>query len=646
MFKIIYMFFALTFLLYSQPTLNNDILPEIGTKITFMHYDTVGINSGSSGANQTWDFSDISISPYHAENETSEFVAPSEGFNANEFPEATIAEKGDTAYTFYKIDNNRMIRLGTGFGDGAEILSDYQTQLEIPFTFGDSFQDEFSGTTQFMSLNLLRNGTIKMEADAYGDITVGNKTYNNVLRLKTVFVIKDSLPPPIPGVPGSVITTTTTSYTWMKEGLYYPVFNISYGSTEADMAGQQYSNSFKNVRGIDDGNTQPTLSVPTQESPTDGASELEFPINLTWSESQISKINFGNGLNQSIEYEVLVSKDETFSSIDYSNSTNLLYESLSDEDLEYGATYYWKVKAVFGETESDWSDIWSFSVKEKSMELDAPELTSPEINSENVSVETYFRWNDVENADSYIIVINDSPEFTDPIFEENVTDSEFKPETDLEFNTNYYWKVKAVSGENESIWSQTWGFTTEGDLVLPGKAVLISPSNGATDVNLQPKLTWEDEENVIKWRLIVSDNSDLNTIIAEMEITDNYYQFNEDLTADMTYYWAVNAWNELGYGEQSDVFQFTTKSGSSVLYDENNKYVKIVPNPASESISIIEFEEMIINNAKIIDISGKTITTLNTNEINNDIDISYLSSGKYFIVLEGKSIITVPFIVE
>ena len=46
----------------AQPTLQMNVLPEIGDVVTFYDADTTNVSEGVAGASQTWDFSGLQLS--------------------------------------------------------------------------------------------------------------------------------------------------------------------------------------------------------------------------------------------------------------------------------------------------------------------------------------------------------------------------------------------------------------------------------------------------------------------------------------------------------------------------------------------------------------------------------------------------------
>jgi len=72
-----------------------------------------------------------------------------------------------------------------------------------------------------------------------------------------------------------------------------------------------------------------------------------------------------------------------------------------------------------------------------------------------------FSWESAKTADSYQFVLADNAEFTSPLVNEKTPESAYNLDFELEYNTNYFWRVMAYKG-NEAIsrWSDIGAFTT------------------------------------------------------------------------------------------------------------------------------------------------------------------------------------------
>ena len=95
-----------------------------------------------------------------------------------------------------------------------------------------------------------------------------------------------------------------------------------------------------------------------------------------------------------------------------------------------------------------------------------PEIISPKGDSE--SIYPYFSWSKIQNANSYHIIISYDEDFSNIIYDNtNVTDNTFQYPSDapiLEYNTEYFWKVVAISEQDLEL----------GDYSIPTK--FLTPS--------------------------------------------------------------------------------------------------------------------------------------------------------------------------
>ncbi len=97
---------------------------------------------------------------------------------------------------------------------------------------------------------------------------------------------------------------------------------------------------------------------------------------------------------------------------------------------------------------------------ELSFYLSAPVLQSPVNNSLEIPNIPFLTWNAVEDADSYNLQVSTINDFSNPLInQEGITNTEFQL-NDLEFNAQYFWRVRAVNDIGMSFWSEVWNFTT------------------------------------------------------------------------------------------------------------------------------------------------------------------------------------------
>jgi photosystem II stability/assembly factor-like uncharacterized protein len=183
----------------------------------------------------------------------------------------------------------------------------------------------------------------------------------------------------------------------------------------------------------------------------------------------------------------------------YEGATDYIFEIANDEDFTTSWTipqdsnsvnftvplfdheYFWRVKAMHPEDESEWTEVWSFTT------TNTVELSSPENNAEEVNSCPKFTWVAIDGVSEYEIAVDLEEDFPNP--KTLIVDDNFNQcQEAMEKNTIYYWKVRAVTGLDSSDWSDTWSFKTEGykgiDDVSAGKAVRIFPNPSKGDFSL------------------------------------------------------------------------------------------------------------------------------------------------------------------
>jgi hypothetical protein len=91
-----------------------------------------------------------------------------------------------------------------------------------------------------------------------------------------------------------------------------------------------------------------------------------------------------------------------------------------------------------------------------------PVLDSPADMADGIYLSGNLVWNSVLNADSYSIMVSKTSDFSSDVVvdETDITSIQY-PYTLSDYNTIFYWKVKATDDEDgDSDWSETWEFTT------------------------------------------------------------------------------------------------------------------------------------------------------------------------------------------
>jgi hypothetical protein len=183
--------------------------------------------------------------------------------------------------------------------------------------------------------------------------------------------------------------------------------------------------------------------------------------------------------------------------------------------------------------------------------LNTPTLTLPANNSTTTNSRPAFTWGAVSQADHYELQIGTNlPLNTEPFV---VTLPQFTPPSAWVAHT-YYWRVRAVdaSGDNASLWSDTWTVTLESSLTASAQRNLYTTST--------PTLSWSS----VSWAA----GYELQIATADT-FTENVLVYSDDqipvgtlfvtlpALRNGTYYWRVRALPNGGSpGAWSDVNSF------------------------------------------------------------------------------------------
>jgi hypothetical protein len=215
-----------------------------------------------------------------------------------------------------------------------------------------------------------------------------------------------------------------------------------------------------------------SLSMPVVlGSPPNEATSIETRnVSLTWA-----------GPWGATEYEWQVDYETDFSSVPDEFEGSIEGQSKRLPSLEPATTYYWRVRAT-KPVLSPWSAMWSFTTVLGGTGV-APELLSPEAGDNLVPVEPIFQWSVMAGADGYELLVATDVSFNSPIIAKTGDDAlavtVWQSDIGLDWDTVYYWKVRACSSNNFSAWSTISAFTTESK---PERNPSTDPESSSSDV--------------------------------------------------------------------------------------------------------------------------------------------------------------------
>lgn len=263
--------------------------------------------------------------------------------------------------------------------------------------------------------------------------------------------------------------------------------------------------------------------------------------------------------------------------------------------------------------------------------LEPVSLLAPANGSANISHQPVFQWSIAPLALSYTLQLSQSANFTLVESEQIVTSPSFSL-FNLNFSTSYYWRVRANYAGGSSTWSDTFSFTTEGE-ISPVVLNLITPFNNS-EGHPPHEITFEwttiDGAQFYIVEFSYEQNfSSLEKVIA----TEANVVTLQDFTPQRIYYWKVGA--HFSQNEQlwSDPFSFSTAIITNVNEGlENDHDVYAFPNPFTETVTIgfkIDSPGTVL--FEITDSRGVQV---------DQFDVTYAAAGKHSVHWKVKTAVS------
>lgn len=299
--------------------------------------------------------------------------------------------------------------------------------------------------------------------------------------------------------------------------------------------------------------------------------------------------------------------------------------TLNTNSLYFGNIYYWRTRAVTSTDISSWSEIRTFEV------IDFVELDEPGDGDVDFGLEIEFTWDEISGIIDYTYQLDMNSGFTNP-FSLNVEDIGVII-IGFDFDTEYFWRVRANHATDMSGWSEAWKITT---ISAPE---LNSPEDMATDVKLTPMLEWEELSGIDTFNVVYGATPGIENPIATAKVVGSQFEFQTIIILDKgtQYYWKVQAVSGMYISDWSDTYSFTTVSeiGISEPFDKNN--ISIYPNPSSGTLNVnVSGEENTEVTIYIMDLLGQVHveqSVVFSQGSTKSFDLSGLANGLYLVKL-------------
>jgi predicted secreted hydrolase len=205
--------------------------------------------------------------------------------------------------------------------------------------------------------------------------------------------------------------------------------------------------------------------------------------------------------------------------------------------------------------------------------------------------------------------------------------------TEVQLPFRFFEGATAVSGTVNGNEVTGFGFAELLHSYEPPKLNLLPPSQGtyhpATPVTWQ--LTNPDDGRTVYYDLAYSINNKASFISIAQNLTDTSYQWTNPAVAN-----GDKIWFKITAHSIDNKLQGIAISGdvATVSLDHENGKIKIFPNPVGAKLHLEPAFQSDNPGARIIDANGRLVYSIKSNSLSDNIDVSFLAPGIYFLAID------------
>lgn len=242
-------------------------------------------------------------------------------------------------------------------------------------------------------------------------------------------------------------------------------------------------------------------------------------------------------------YTLQVAREPSFNTLLVNTTLHTVIYSMP-RDLPQNRTLYWRVRARTFFVNGPWSDRPAFKTGNPP---GVPVLESPVHGSLVKDSTPFFNWNNSRIPvgtifKHYQVQVDNDASFSSPVIDTTTFVSSFTPLSELESNTRFYWRVRAVNlvGEEQHLsgWSLAWSLRT---VILAPQSLIVLPNV----LNpLRPTLDWADATGTGKltgYTIQISTQATFSSLLVNRTTIESQYALLKNLPSGKTLYWRVRA---------------------------------------------------------------------------------------------------------
>ncbi len=263
-------------------------------------------------------------------------------------------------------------------------------------------------------------------------------------------------------------------------------------------------------------------------------------------------------------------------------------------------TIYWRVSS--SRSPLLYSETGSFTIIDGNVPIPVPVIPDPTTNRRPT-----LSWSTVIGTETYMLQIDTTILFSNPLFSIPTSDTTFTSTVDLPIK-KIYWRVKSDLSEK---YSSTSSFTIQAD-TIPS----LFRFYGDTLAERRPLFRWNTIERATAYTIQISHTRNFSNIQISTPLSDTIYSPLINLDTASKYFWRVSSDLNNSIFSSADSFIIIIRPT-----DAENKFIAsmaptltIAPNPASGAASIAlsglaSHSGVVL--FKIYDLTGKLVTEIN-----------------------------------
>ncbi len=243
------------------------------------------------------------------------------------------------------------------------------------------------------------------------------------------------------------------------------------------------------------------------------------------------------------------------------DSCYLISNSQWSYNFTPGITYCWGTHTNGGG--STWN-ITCYDIQRLPASLPSAALITPVNGAINISLNPLLGWLNIDSASNFKVCIYTDMCCIGKILDSNITsDSFYVPNSRLNWNTHYWWRVKPYGAAGEGPFSDPFSFTTAMPAPPPAPNLTLPPNN-SVGLPLADSLRWDISTGASSYWIQVATDGGFNSLIVNDSTITSNSRYVTGLSPLTYYWWRVNAKNAAGTSAFSSAFSFKTMGAPGV----------------------------------------------------------------------------------